>query len=332
VLDVAVLMDVVSGLTREVSVVEVVPPPKPPQKKVSRRGLFTQLLAEEETPRRAKPTRRRVVVMQGLNAGILLGINQALWQAATQGVPLAHYLRGEFGLTRPLGLVPVLPALLSADDGLFLDGVYREMPAFFHTPAQIGTHLLETIKQWQTDIITHVGDTYKPAFYFGMGGALGGNADPMLDYLSQLNSHANSHPIYLEDPILETSRDEQISRLLELKRDVRQMAVAFSAKGWVRSLADVQAYLNAEAVAGIHIDLCQFTHLVEVVSAIEQCQKADVKVVLSGANSGLNHIFMAQLVLATQPDWLLVNRLPNGATDLRSPYQEMARTFAQISG
>jgi methylaspartate ammonia-lyase len=353
ILNLSSLLNEVSKLTTKMTVTETVQPPpappKPKERRISRRELFTQLLTEEKATPPPRPKIIRTVIDKPLDLSIQLGVNQALFcaSALAQNMPLAAHLRQRFSLTNPAKIVPILPELKTDDTPLFHDAIRRKMPALIYTPSGItalakigkdGSKLVKTMQSWQSEIDTHVSEKYKPAFYFRLGGALGDvyeeNAGKIFGYLFSLNTHAKNHPIYLEDLILEDTRDKQIATMQKLQGYARRrnLDVAFSAFAWVKSLADVQAYLQAEIVDCLHLNLSQFTHLPDIITAIQQCQEAGRKVLLSGANSPLGYTFLHHFSIATQPNWLLMDMDHSGNVGLHWQYQEMARTITQISG
>ncbi len=276
------------------------------------------------------------------------GLSQAFLQAVAlrAGVTPTEILCAELGV--PLSSQPVRLHGSCGNDrrGGADKMIMNRLSVLPHTQvenvsSQFGQHgeVLLDYADWLCRRIETLGSRdYRPALHFDLHGALGKvfkNAEePAIAFLKKLKAICGEHEVRVESPYLEASRDQQVARLGQLRRSLREQGVAVlvAVDEWASSVEDITAFLDAQAVDWVHIKMPTLGSLHASLAAVAMCKSRDVKALLGGSciETDLSSMLSVHVALAARADALLVKPgmgINEGLSIMRN---EMARTLAEI--
>ena len=175
-----------------------------------------------------------------------------------------------------------------------------------------------------------------PAIHLNLRGGLGTLYDnefgKIMGSLFGLESAASVYTLRVEDPLLMYASLTHTNTMKELKHylQLRRMKVELVIGGHVRSLKNVQDIIDGQAAHMIRLRTADFGSLHQVIKAIAACQEKDMAVLLEvGAiETGRSVQTLAQVALASQPDFVTAEPGTVGTPSLLALHSEMARLTA----
>ncbi|NHZ72723.1 MAG: hypothetical protein GWP17_06540, partial [Aquificales bacterium] len=205
---------------------------------------------------------------------------------------------------------------------------------------QLGTNgerLQQFIRQL-AELITRVGhSSYQPTIHLDAAGSLGqlfdNDAGRVLGALYGLEQAAKPYQLRVVDPVLLDAQEAQIELMCQLMEYVRmrRMNVQLAASTGINSLADVEAFVQAEAVHLLTLSMPDLGSIHQVIEAIMICQKgktatSTTNILLEGPAETAVHV-----ALAAQPDLLAASAGPHGRRALSTVHDEMTRTLVWLT-
>lgn len=330
--DLPALLERVESLTETVTLIETI---QPQQTGLSRRSLFTGVQEEPE------PIVREYEEIRPIFPAIRYALSQAILNAAAQlakQTPV-ELLCNTYDLAYPTKPAPLHAALLMRQTraaarllhhpigslGLTIDPANRV--------AEIGSNgirVQRAVRELKGDDISE-----RVAFYLSASGGYGellqNNIGKILGSAFGLETAAKPHQLYLEDPLIMPSRDEQLKQLGELRAfcKIRRMRVKLVARAHVDSLEAVRAFVAEKpCIDAIWLDPLQLGSLHNVIEAAKLCREWGVGVIVGGSSAEtiLSAHTAAHLALAIQADLLFAK--PATQVGIATLNNEMARMLA----
>ncbi len=153
---------------------------------------------------------------------------------------------------------------------------------------------------------------YLPTLSFDVHGApgkvFGADEDRMAGFVKELAEITRGFECRLESPLIADSRDAQIAGLKSLRNRCRGTGIKLFADEWANTLSDIQSFLDAKSVDGIHIKMPDLGGLDQSLEAVLACQRAGVDSLLGGSciETHLASVLSVHVALASRPSALLV--------------------------
>jgi methylaspartate ammonia-lyase len=190
--------------------------------------------------------------------------------ARSQKVTMAEVIRDEYQTNAALAVVPIFAQ--SGDDRY--DNVekmiLREVAVLPHglinnAATRVGPtgEILAEYVKWVRDRVINlrVKADYQPRLHFDcygtIGEVFGGDVVKIADYLSSLADIAAPLPLRIEHPLDAGSREGQIEKMAELRRELAQRGidVELVVDEWCNTLEDIEAFVKGEAADVIHVKM-----------------------------------------------------------------------------
>jgi methylaspartate ammonia-lyase len=333
------------------------PPAEPDVPDPSRRALFTaptRLLRGDLHP----DSQLDQSASSHLHPAIPYGVTQALLQAVAlaRNCTMAEVICQEWDLPKPgaasraerVGPSPIPIHAQSGHERYYHAEkmIVRRIASLPHglvdnVSAQVGQDGSEMTRyiRWLAKRIGELGGAdYRPTIHLDLYGALGEISDHqpgrMLGQLYAWESAARPYPLRVESPVLMDSREAQIEAMKTLREYVRfrKMNVQLVADEWANTLADVHAFVDAEAADIIQIKMPDLGSVHNAVEAALVCKAAEIGVFIGGsyAETDLSARVSVHVAVAAGAD-LLMAKPGTGVDEAVSLVQnEMARTLAMI--
>lgn len=311
------LMQIAEGLTETVLVQTTIhPDPAAQNGKLSRRRLISGLTMEDKPP---EPVTTVETIERPLSPTLLYGLSQAFLQATAiaQNNSMAAVLHHEYGYsteTKTFGLYtavdePATSALITELNGLWYN-------TSKHDPAkQLGDdnrRLQQYVRQLQQWFVqaNKVSATICLDLQGNLGTLYENNIGKILGALVGLENAAKPYTLHLVDPLLGEDRPSQIKLLHELKDTLRfrRLQIQLWGRAQVQDTADVEAFIEAEAVHGLQIDLSLWGSLHQALLALKQGQTAGLPMALltHPHETAASQHLLNQIASVTRPDIFLV--------------------------
>ena len=199
---------------------------------------------------------------------------------------------------------------------------------------------LEEYIAWIVERIRKYGrNDWQPELHIDVYGMIGvvfeHNVDRMVGYISGLGDVARPYRLCLETPVLMQTRATQIELCGQLRQALRarDSPVLIIADEWANDLADIQAFIDAEATDMINVKSPDLGSIDNAGRAILNCRDAGVRPILGGSctDTDVSARTMAQLALAASPAWVLARPGMGVDEGLQIVHNEMARNLAMMA-
>jgi methylaspartate ammonia-lyase len=328
------------GLQQPVTLTREIAAPAGP-KKISRRAFFTG----QVEPTHPSPSIEQVTIERPVDAALRYGISQALLGAVahSQGMTIAEIVAKEYNLEETAAKLPP-PLHVSAQLHLLSRAIVPEVRSLGYTTSgpshkeALGDNA-QRLQRWTRQMQARLaagGVEPGLALHLDVGGGLGElyghNPGKILGALYGLEQAAKPYPVRVVDPVLVDARTAQIEKMRELKEylRLRKLNLQLVARAWVETLEDVRAFLAAEAVHMLQLDLYRLGSLHQGIEAIRACRQQGTGVLLAGHPLGLDQGLRVihQVALATGVELLAV---PGAEMGLQLLQRESARSQAWLA-
>ncbi|MFQ5400581.1 MAG: hypothetical protein ACE5E7_13410 [Anaerolineae bacterium] len=312
------------------------PQPQNPTGSVSRRDFLTGRLWATESGT------KQITVERPLHPAIRFGVSQALAAALAQeqGVTLAELIAADYNLPRSPLPVPI---------HLELDGEEAVPEASLLTPkigslgyriagdnpqAQLGKsgeRLQQFVRQLAAFITHAAPPSYRPTIHLDVAGGLGqlfdNDAGRILGALYGLEQAAKPYQVRVADPALLDEQETQMELMGQIKEyiRIRGLKLQLAAVAGIHSLADVEAFVQAEAADYLVLSMPRLGSIHQVVQAILTCQRGEAAVILEGPAETA-----VPIALAAQPQLIAASAGPHGHRALSKVHDEMTRTLVWL--
>jgi methylaspartate ammonia-lyase len=233
-----------------------------------------------------------------LSTAVRYGVSQALLSAAAASARLtiAETVAAEYATGSALLEVPVFGQC--GEDRH--DGVDRmilrridELPhGLINNASLVGADggVLAAYVEWIRDrILDHRADPgYTPTLHLDCYGTVGevfGSLDACANYAAELGRLAEPFPLRVEQPVHAASRAEQIAAMAELRQRLRDLGsgVQLVADEWCNTLADIEAFIAADAADMLQVKLPDVGGLDASIRALLACTRAGVGAYCGGS-------------------------------------------------
>lgn len=188
----------------------------------------------------------------------------------------------------------------------------------FHSLDELGKEGTELLQytRWLSDRVSCLGhDGYSPRIHLDLYGQLGEVHSPstdmeqLLGYLDRLQAAASPYPLTVEAPIHEENRESQIRSMARLRRRLaeRNLPIRIAADEWCNTLADVRAFVDAEAVDLVQVKMPDVGGVHRSMEAVSHCEGTSVSAFLGGSanETDLSARCSAHVALASEPSYVL---------------------------
>ncbi|MEM7115385.1 MAG: enolase C-terminal domain-like protein [Chloroflexota bacterium] len=191
------------------------------------------------------------------------------------------------------------------------------------------------LKSW----FSSLGNKDTPSIYLATHGGIGtlfeNKSGLSFGLLYGIGMAIQPFMVRFEDPVLLDERDAHIKEIAKLKSYLkrRRTKVQIVAAEWLDSLEDVQAFLDAEAVHMLHLNLQRLGSISQLMEAIAACREHEVLIMLSDgktANPNLTRL-LAQIACATQAELVTTQAITTGDMGLSMLHNEMQRILTEHS-
>ena len=266
-------------------------------------------------------------------AAIRFGVSQAMVNAmaiATRRMPF-HVLRDALASTRSQSTrekpgILAVPALQGSCGSNWRDAVERMIVAgveylpqgqFEDLDRELGadgTRLFDYV-DWLKKRIADLSPKPIPrAITIDFHGALDqifrGDIRLVAEFIDKLSRRCQPFDLHVESPVVESTFEAQIQRLLELKTAMRAHGTKarIIADEWANSLAQIEKLSVDKIVDGIHIKMPDTGSLLDSGRAVRICKENGLFVILGGSctETVTSSRLAAHLGMATGPDAILV--------------------------
>lgn len=199
-----------------------------------------------------------------------------------------------------------------------------------------GESLLEYVHSVSKRIQERGNPEYRPQLHFDVYGTIG---DAFLDedipgFLQLVERAAYPYDILIESPIVATTREAQIERLCQLKKNLhaRKINVQIVADEWCNTLEDIREFAEANAVDFVQVKLPDLGSLHNSIDAVMYCRSQNIGCCLGGSanETDISARITAQVALATQPNFILSKPGIGADEGLMILTNEMLRTLALV--
>ncbi len=283
-----------------------------------------------------------------LHTAIRYGVSQALLAAAAS----ARETTMTDVLAEALGTEPATdPVAIFGQSGderytnaekMFLKGVPVLPHGLINNVEKFGEYgeALREYVAWLAERAPELGpDGYEPRFHVDVYGMLGEvfgppyDRDEIVDYLTSLEAAAAPYPLQLEGPMDVGDRTAQIRAMASLREaladaDVR---VDLVADEWCNTLADVRAFVEADAADVVQIKTPDLGSLHRSGQAVRYCEGTDTRAYLGGTcnETSTSARACAHLALATDAAQVLAKPGMGFDEGYMLVANEMRRTVAR---
>jgi methylaspartate ammonia-lyase len=282
-----------------------------------------------------------------LHTAIRYGVTQALLDAFSkmERKTMAEVIADSYGLQVSREPIPIFSQsgaerYLNVDK-MILKGVKVLPHGLINTPELVGVdggRLVDYVEWVRNRILKLGGEDYEATILIGLYGTLGVvfyDTEAIANYLFRLEKAAEPYPLWVETPLLASTKREQIIQLKSLRSYLGALGseVKIVVDEWCTSLSDVKMFCDEGAADIINLMTPQFGGLNNVVEAVLYCKRLGVGAYIAGScnETDISARASAQLALATKAD--LVAAKPGMGVDegIMIVYNEMQRTLAKIN-
>jgi len=234
-----------------------------------------------------------------LHTAVRYGVSQALLAAAARArrTTMTDVLADELGTEPASEPVPVFGQ--TGDDRrgnaekMLLKGVPVLPHGLFNSPAKLGEdgERLREYLAWLRERATELGpDGYDPRFHVDVYGVLGELFGPpydraeVVEHFRSLEAAAAPHPLQVEGPMDEGSREAQIDAMARLRDGLASAGVDVDlvADEWCNTLEDVRAFVDAGAADVVQVKTPDLGGVQRSAAAVQYCEGTDARAYLGG--------------------------------------------------
>ncbi|KAF3930047.1 hypothetical protein ABW19_dt0202812 [Dactylella cylindrospora] len=175
-----------------------------------------------------------------------------------------------------------------------------------------GSTLLEYVRFVSRRVRNRGSPGYHPRLHFDVYGTLGDifpQNYQLAMFLGQLTDAARPYEILIESPIIAQTKKDQIDRLADLRKLLKQYSVKAMtvADEWCNTLQDIKDFADAGAVDYAQIKMPDLGGIDNSIDAVLYCQSKGIGCCLGGSanETNISARITAHVALATGPDFLL---------------------------
>jgi len=222
--------------------------------------------------------------------------------------------------------------------------ILRRIPVFPHglinSVARL-QKLLDYVKWTNQRIRDLVPDeSYNPTLHYDVYGNLGlalkNDVNRMIEYLAQLEEAAKPYRLQVEDPVLMSSKADQIKIMSEIRKRIKSdgLTLKLVADEWVPTLEDKIDFIKADAADIYQIKPPDLGGIEKSVEAILYCKSQNVEPYLGGSctETATSAQVCVHIGLATRPVQVLAKPGMGVDEGVSIMYNEVERALALIFG
>ncbi|MCU1584217.1 MAG: methylaspartate ammonia-lyase [Microbacteriaceae bacterium] len=234
----------------------------------------------------------------GLHTAIRYGVSQAILAAvaSSRKLSMAEVIRDEYATGAALLPVPIYAQTgddryLNADK-MILKSVDVLPHALINTAEKLGPNgeVLEEYLRWLVNRIEELRPSpeYQPRIhidtYGTIGMAFGGDVAAVADYLAGLGEICAPYDLAVEHPIDAGNRDDQITRYVELRRELRARgsSVRIAVDEWCNTIEDIRLFVEAGAADIIHVKTPDLGGVNDTIEALLLAREAGLEAYCGG--------------------------------------------------
>ena len=283
-----------------------------------------------------------------LHTALRYGVSQALLFAAARArrATPTGVLADALDTTPATEPVPVFgqsgDARRRNAEKMLLKGVPVLPHGLFNSEAKLGgdgERLVEYL-DWLGGRAADLGpDGYEPRFHVDVYGTVGELFGPpydraeVVDYFADLAAAADPYPLQVEGPMDAGDRGEQIRRMAELREGLAEAGVPVDivADEWCNTLADVRAFVDADAADVVQVKTPDLGGVQRSARAVTACEGTDTRAYLGGTcnETAVSARACVHVALATDAAQLLAKPGMGFDEGYMVVTNEMRRTLAR---
>jgi methylaspartate ammonia-lyase len=302
-------------------------------------GTFAPLAAEVDTYRHHG---------KRLHTALRYGITQALLHAVSLAhrQTIAEVVAREYQCDiadQPIPIVGMCPTdQLKQVDKMIMKGVdilpHGSFANLEQDVGREGEKLLD-YAAWVARRIGELGEPdYRPAVHLDVYGTLGelfeADTDRIAAFLGRLKARVEPLELFMETPVIATSRSAQIDIFHTLQKALRRQGhdVKLIADEWCNTLEDIKAFADAAAVDYIQVKTPDLGGINNTIEALLYCRDQGVGLYLGGSANETDQSarICTHIALACRVDFLMCKPGQGVDEGLLIQTNEMQRTLALI--